>query len=374
MFGVNYSFRSYYLFSEKMSQSMSDGDIVENLKGIENKIAVMSGKGGVGKSTVAANLALALAGRGKKVGLLDVDLHGPSIPKILGVEDGKLAANGKSIEPVKISGLKVVSMAFLLKDADSPVIWKGPMKMGAIRDFLGSVSWGELDYLIVDLPPGTGDEPLSIAQLIPDPRGAVIVTTPQDVALLSVRKSLNFAKMLKLPIIGVLENMSGYRCPNCGHESALFKTGGGEKVAREFSVPFLGRIPIDEEIVEAEDAGEPYLTKHRGRDSAKAFEDAVGRIEKIVNSLRIRRLEENKEIVQGSLTERVEKALEKVRPTLQQDGGGVELMDIDEKKGLVRVKLQGACSGCSFAHTSTLRNIEALVKKYAPEIDRVVSK
>jgi Fe-S cluster biogenesis protein NfuA len=202
----------------------------------------------------------------------------------------------------------------------------------------------------------------------------VIVTTPQDVALLSVRKSLNFAKMLGLPIIGVLENMSGFLCPKCGHESALFKTGGGEKVAKEFGVPFLGRIPIDEKIVESEDAGEPYLTKHRGRDSAKAFEDAVGKIEKIVNSLRIRRLEEDKRVLHGSLKERVENALEKVRPTLQQDGGGVELVDIDEKKGLVRVSLQGTCSGCSFAHTSTLKNIEAVVKKYAPEINRVVSK
>lgn len=348
-------------------------NIEDNLKGVESKIAVLSGKGGVGKSTVAANLALALAAKGKKVGLLDADLHGPSIPKILGVEDGKLTADGKKIAPVRLNGLKVASVGFMLKDRDSPVIWKGPMKISAIRDFLGSIAWGKLDYLIIDLPPGTGDEPLSIAQLIPDPKGAVIVTTPQEIALLNVRKSLNFARMLKLPIIGVLENMSGFICPHCGHESPLFKTGGGEKVAKEFGVPFLGRIPLDGKIVEAEDAGEPYLTKHSARDSAKAFMEIVGRIEKLMNSLRIRRLEEEREIQRGTLEERVKKALAKAMPTLKRDGGGIELVEIDEKAGLVRVALQGACSGCSFAQTSTLKNIETLVKKYAPEIKKVVA-
>lgn len=357
-----------------MSQNTSDfaRGIAENLEGVRNMVVVMSGKGGVGKSTVAANLTLALAKHGKKVGLLDADLHGPSIPKILGVEDAKLGANGKSIEPVQLNGLKLVSTAFLLKDKDSPVVWKGPMKMSAIRDFLGSVAWGELDYLVIDLPPGTGDEPLSIAQLVPNPSGAVIVTTPQDVALVSVRKSLNFAKMLKLPIIGVIENMSGYHCPSCGHESALFKVGGGERVARDFEVPFLGRIPIDGEIVEAEDAGKPYLKDYSNKPAAKAFEEAVDKIEKIVNSLHIMRLEEKK-LHKGSLRERVEHALGEAMPVLQRDRGGVELLEIDEKARTAKIKLQGACSGCSFAHTSTLKNIEALVKKYAPEIDKVIA-
>jgi Mrp family chromosome partitioning ATPase/Fe-S cluster biogenesis protein NfuA len=348
-------------------------EIEENLKDVESKIVILSGKGGVGKSTVATNLALALAAHGKKVGLLDADLHGPSIPKILGAEDGKLTGNHNKIEPLKLNGLKVVSMGFLLKDRDSPVIWKGPMKMGAIRDFLGRIAWGELDYLIIDLPPGTGDEPLTIAQLIPDPKGTVIVTTPQDVALVNVRKSLNFARMLRLPIIGVLENMSGFLCPNCGHENALFKTGGGEKVAREFGVPFLGKIPLDGKIVEAEDAGEPYLTKHGDRDSAKAFMEAVRNIEKIMNSLRIKRLEEEKKLLQGTLDERVEEALAKARPALQQDGGGVELVKIDKKAGLVKLRLKGACSGCAFAQTSTIKNIETLIRKYAPEIKRVIT-
>lgn len=185
-------------------------EIKENLKDVESKIAILSGKGGVGKSTVAANLALALAAKGKNVGLLDADLHGATIPKILGVEEGKLTANGTKIMPVKVNGLKVASIGFMLEDKDSPVVWKGPMKISAIRDFLSSIAWGKLDYLIIDLPPGTGDEPLSIAQLIPDPKGAVIVTTPQEIALLNVRKSINFARMLNLPIIGVVENMSGY--------------------------------------------------------------------------------------------------------------------------------------------------------------------
>lgn len=348
-------------------------DIEENLKNVETKIAVLSGKGGVGKSTVAANLALALAAKGKKVGLLDADLHGPSIPKILGIESGKLTANGTKIEPVKLNGLKVSSVGFMLKEKDAPIIWKGPMKIGAIRDFLGSIAWGTLDYLIIDLPPGTGDEALSIAQLIPDPKGAVIVTTPQEIALLNVKRSLNFARMLNLPIIGVLENMSGFICPHCGKESPLFKTGGGEKIAKEFGVPFLGRIPLDGKIVEAEDAGEPYLTKHRTRDSARAFIEIVHRIEKITNSLRIKRLREEEDIMKGSLEERVEKALDKARPTLQRDGGGIKLIGIDEKAGVVRVSLQGACAGCSFAHTSTLKNIEGLVKRYAPEIKKVIA-
>lgn len=356
-------------------QTLSDfaENVAKNLKEVENKLVVMSGKGGVGKSTVATNLALALAARGKKVGLLDADLHGPSVPKILGVEDGRLSANGESIEPVQLGNLKVVSIAFLLKDADSPVVWKGPMKMGAINQFLGEVAWGKLDYLIIDLPPGTGDEPLSIAQLVQEPTGAIIVTTPQDVALVSVRKNINFAKMLNLPVIGIIENMSGFLCPHCGKESKLFKSGGGERIAKDFGVPFLGRIPIDEKIVEAEDAGVPYLMEHSSRNSAKAFEEAVSRIEKIVNSVRIAKAQEQEKIMSGSLRERVAKAIEKARPNMRRDGGDIEIVEIDEKEGVVKVSFKGSCSGCVFASTSTLKNVEAIVKKYAPEIKSVVN-
>lgn len=255
----------------------------ENLKKVKHKILVLSGKGGVGKSTVAANLALSFSMNGSEVGLLDVDIHGPDIPKMLGIEDERLIGSDGGIIPVLYPPhLKVMSMAFLLSDRDSPVIWRGPLKMKAIEQFITEVNWGELDYLIMDLPPGTGDEPLSIAHLIPDADGAVIVTTPQDVALLDSRKAVNFVRTINLPIIGIIENMSGFRCPHCGEEIQLFKEGGGEKAAKELGVPFLGRVPLDPRIVETGDSGKPFVLDFGKSESAKAFKKIVDKIEESV--------------------------------------------------------------------------------------------
>jgi len=265
-------------------KAFDDSKIKKSLNNIKHKLVVLSGKGGVGKSTVTANLALSLAKKGYSVGVLDGDMHGPSIPKILGVEDKKPKASETGIEPVQAQpNLKVMSMGFLLQDKDSPVIWRGPLKMAAIKQFIGDVSWGKIDYLIVDLPPGTGDEPLSIAQLIPDSDGAIIVTTPQDVALLSVRKSINFVKKMNMPVIGIIENMSGFKCPHCNKSIDIFKTGGGKKASKDFNVSFLGGIPLDPEIVNTGDSGEPFIIKNESSDTAKSMIKIVDNIEDIVN-------------------------------------------------------------------------------------------
>jgi len=265
-------------------KSVTDQEkIAENLKDVKHKILVMSGKGGVGKSTVAANLALALSMRGAEVGLLDCDMHGPTIPKMLGIEDQRPVPSSLGITPVLMPPrMKVMSIAFLLPSKDSPVIWRGPLKMGAIRQFLEEVQWGELDYLIVDLPPGTGDEPLSIVQLIPNCDGTVIVTTPQDVALLSVRKAINFAGKLGLPVVGLIENMSSFVCPHCKKETPVFKSGGGVKAALELNIPFLGKIPLDPQIVESGDSGEPFILSQRENTTAKLFDDISSKIAEFV--------------------------------------------------------------------------------------------
>jgi ATP-binding protein involved in chromosome partitioning len=258
----------------------------KNLEGIKHRLVVMSGKGGVGKSTVASNLAIALALQGYKVGLVDVDIHGPSIPKMLGLENRRITGEDGGLLPVfAMPNLMVMSIGFLLREDDAPVIWRGPLKMRAIQQFLEDVKWGELDFLIVDLPPGTGDEPLSIAQLMPE-SDAIIVTTPQDVALLSVRKSINFAKTLKMKIVGIVENMSGLVCPHCGKKINLFKTGGGEKAARDLSIPFLGRIPIDPKIVEEGDKGIPFILASNDSPVTKAFNQIVQRIKKQYEEVR----------------------------------------------------------------------------------------
>ena len=261
-----------------------DQKINKNLQKIKHKIVVMSGKGGVGKSTVAVNLAYDLSMRGATVGLLDADLHGPSTLKMLDVEKGLIKGDKEGIFPAEVTPhLKVMSMGFFLSSADTPVIWRGPVKMGAIRQFLEDVHWGELDYLIIDLPPGTGDEPLSIAQLIPDSTGTVIVTTPQDIALLDSKKAVNFAKILKIPIIGIIENMSGFNCPHCDEYIDIFKTGGGENAARELEVPFLGKIPLDHEIVECCDDGNPFVASDSKSESTESFKEIVAKIEDFAN-------------------------------------------------------------------------------------------
>lgn len=227
---------------------------------VKHVILVISGKGGVGKSTVSVNLAYALAGNGYRVALVDLDMHGPNIPKMLGIEDQKLQAIGDKILPVWITGnLAVISMGFLLPNRDTPIIWRGPMKMVAIRQFLEDVDWGSLDYMVVDLPPGTGDEALSIAQLAPNVSGAVVVTTPQDVATLDSRKATRFVEKMGMRVLGIIENMSGFRCPHCNSEIDLFGSGGGKKAAEELGVPFLGTIPIDPDMRRAGDEGRPFI-------------------------------------------------------------------------------------------------------------------
>ncbi len=254
-------------------------NIEETLSKIENRLLVFSGKGGVGKSTIAANLGLALSEKGKQVGLIDVDIHGPNLAKMLGVEGKRMvAANEKKILPVPITkNLRLVSMSFLLESPDLPVIWRGPLKMKIIQQFLGDVDWGKLDWLIIDSPPGTGDEPLSVAQLIPA-TGAIIVTTPQEVSLLDSRKAITFARKLNLNIVGIIENMSGLMCPHCGKKINLFKEGGGEKTAKQMGVPFLGRVPIDPEIVIASDTGKPFILENPESEASKAFMKIVDKI------------------------------------------------------------------------------------------------
>lgn len=256
-------------------------ELKENLSGIRHTLVVLSGKGGVGKSTVAVNLAVSLVERGYSVGLLDIDIHGPSIPKLLGIEKSMPIADqeGKMLPVISGESLKVISIGFLLQRAEDAVIWRGPLKYGVIKQFLKDVSWGELDYLIIDSPPGTGDEPLSVCQLIDNADGALIVTTPQDVALIDVKKSITFCQKLNMPIVGVIENMSGFTCPHCGERIAIFKSGGGERMSVEMHVPFLGSIPIEKNITDGGDEGKPFVY---GIDSDS---DARNSFHAIVNQL-----------------------------------------------------------------------------------------
>jgi ATP-binding protein involved in chromosome partitioning len=243
---------------------------------VKHVILVLSGKGGVGKSTVSVNLAFALANTGRQVGLLDLDIHGPDIPKMLGIEDQRPAVLADALEPVHVTGnLSVISMAFLLPDTSTPVVWRGPMKMAVIQQFLSDVNWGALDYLVVDLPPGTGDEALTIVQLAPNVRGAVIVTTPQDVAVMDAIKAAKFIEKLELPVLGVIENMSGMACPHCGEIVNIFGAGGGKKAAGDLGVPFLGAIPLDPAMVKAGDEGRPYIMNHAESPTWKAVDQVM---------------------------------------------------------------------------------------------------
>ncbi len=258
---------------KSLTESM---ELNTRLNQIKHKIMVLSGKGGVGKSTVAANIAVALAMEGRKVGLLDTDFHGPSIPTLLNLEGVYPEVNGEKMLPVPYGeNLSVMSIGFLIPNRDDAVIWRGPMKMNVIKQLLTDVEWGKLDYLIVDFPPGTGDEPLSVAQLIPGIDGAIIITTPQNLSLNDVRKCINFCKQVNVPVTGVVENMSGLICPHCNKLINVFKTGGGEKMSREMGVPFLGTIPLDPRIVETSDNGEPFVSHFGQSEAAMAFRGVV---------------------------------------------------------------------------------------------------
>ena len=261
---------------KRLKEVAEDKALAHHMAQIQHKIMVLSGKGGVGKSTVAVNTAVALALEGKQVGILDVDFHGPSIPTLLNLR-GKPAKVGQNgITPVEfVEGIKVMSLGFFMPEQDRAVIWRGPMKINVIKQLLTEVNWGHLDYLIIDFPPGTGDEPLSVAQLIPDADGAIIVTTPQDLSLIDVRKSIDFCRQLHVPVLGVIENMSGLVCPHCRKVVNIFKQGGGEKMAGEMGVPFLGRIPIEPLIVEASDEGKPFVHQYGKTPAAKAFAKVV---------------------------------------------------------------------------------------------------
>ena len=261
---------------QKLREYTESKALANRMGKIKHKVMVLSGKGGVGKSTVAANIAVALALEGKKVGILDSDFHGPSIPTLFNLDDKRPVTDGKSLLPVEfVHGIKVMSMGFLLQNRNDAVIWRGPMKMNVIKQLLTEVNWGELDYLIIDFPPGTGDEPLSVAQLMPGLDGAVIVTTPQDLSLNDVKKCIGFCRQVKVPVLGVLENMSGLVCPTCNTVIDVFKRGGGEKMAKEMNVPFLGTIPIEPQIVEASDNGQPFVYHYAKTPAAAAFTAAI---------------------------------------------------------------------------------------------------
>jgi ATP-binding protein involved in chromosome partitioning len=250
---------------------------------IKHKIAVISGKGGVGKSTVTVNLATAFAMQGKRVGVLDADIHGPSVPRLLGLEGQQIRASPAGAFPVNGPlGMKVMSIDFFLPE-EAPTIWRGPLKMRAIRQFLSDIVWGELDFLFIDLPPGTGDEPLSIAQLLPEMDGVVIVTMPSQLSSSVVKKAITFAERLNMPIIGVVENMSGFICPHCGQKTEIFQSGGGKKMAEEAGVPFLGSIPIDPKVGADSDKGTPFVMAQKDSAATKAFVEVVKKVEEYLN-------------------------------------------------------------------------------------------
>jgi Mrp family chromosome partitioning ATPase/predicted Fe-Mo cluster-binding NifX family protein len=246
---------------------------------VRRKVLVLSGKGGVGKSTVAVNLAASLMLAGRRTGLLDVDIHGPSIPTMLGIEEKQPGFENGAIVPVDADGIKVLSLGLFLRSPDDPVIWRGPMKMNAIRQFLADAAWGDLDVLVIDSPPGTGDEPLSVCQLLGSVDGAIVVTTPQKVSAVDVRKSISFCRELRVPVIGVIENMSGFACPACGTVTAVLREGGGRRIAEDMGVPFLGSIPLDPKIAESCDAGRAYIRDFADSPTARIMGDIVKSIE-----------------------------------------------------------------------------------------------
>jgi len=266
-------------------QAHMEDRLANRLSQIKHRIAVMSGKGGVGKTTVAVNLAVGLAEMGKRVGILDGDVHGPNVPKMFGLDGLHPEAGPTGLLPLDTAqNVRVMSMAFLIPDPDTPVAWRGPMKHSLFQQFLADVDWGPMDYLIIDLPPGTGDEPLSVGQLMGKPLWTIIVTTPQDVALLDARKSVNFGRNLNMNVLGMIENMSGLECPHCGGRIDLFKTGGGEKSARELGVPFLGSIPLDPAIVLAGDTGIPLTSFTPESISANTYRNLARTVDGVITN------------------------------------------------------------------------------------------
>jgi len=283
-------------------------ELEKKLEKFKHKIVVLSGKGGVGKSTVAANLAISLGLDGFKTGLLDVDFHGPSIPKLLGLENEVVHTNDNGIIPINYdNNLKVMSLGMMLKGQDDAVIWRGPMKMGVIKQLIKDVNWGELDYFIIDSPPGTGDEPLSVVQIIKNPTGAIVVTTPQDIAVADVRRSISFCEKVNLPVLGVIENMSGFICPHCQHKVDIFKSGGGEVMAKEMDVKFLGHIPIEPDIVTASDEGRPYIYYYNKSETAKSFENVINNLLKTLDESPLTPQEQKEEKADEKLPENVKR-------------------------------------------------------------------
>jgi Mrp family chromosome partitioning ATPase len=261
------------------AQDKNDAILKQRMEKIGRKLLVLSGKGGVGKSTVAVNLAVALSRENRRVGLLDVDVHGPSVPTLLKLPAPCIHVDGGRFIPAQVNErLMVMSLGFMLPHAKDPVIWRGPRKYHAIRQFLQDVAWGDLDFLVIDCPPGTGDEPLSVAQMVGRPAAAIVVTTPQRVAINDVRRCVTFCQSVALPLLGIIENMSGYVCPQCGRISDLFASGGGESLAAEMQVPFLGRLPFDPSVVVSGDAGVPFVTSTADGEPARRLAEIVKRI------------------------------------------------------------------------------------------------
>ena len=266
---------------KKPEKTKEEIRIEANLNRIKHKLIVISGKGGVGKSTVAVNVAYGLASQGYKVGILDVDIHGPSIAKMLGIEGKKLVmkAKGEFPEPIKVTdNLYALTIATLVDNPDDPIIWRGPIKITVIKQFMQDIQWPQLDYLIVDSPPGTGDEPLSVVQTLKKVDGSIIVSTPQDIALLDARKTIKFSQKMNVPIIGIIENMSTFVCPHCGEKTDIFAGLGIGKAASDFNIDVLGKIPIDVNIVKSGDSGKAYLKNHETQASAKEFQKIIAKI------------------------------------------------------------------------------------------------
>jgi len=266
---------------KKPEKTKEEIRIEENLDRIKHKLIVISGKGGVGKSTVAVNVAYGLALKGHKVGILDVDIHGPSIAKMLGIEGEKLQmkAKGEFPEPIKVTdNLYALTIATLVDSPDDPIIWRGPIKISVIKQFMQDIQWPQLDYLIVDSPPGTGDEPLSVVQTLKEVDGSIIVSTPQDIALLDARKTIKFSHKMDVPVLGIIENMSTFVCPHCGEKTDIFSGLGIGKAASDFDIDVLGHIPIDVNIVKSGDSGKAYLKNHETQASAKEFQKIISKI------------------------------------------------------------------------------------------------